>query len=95
MPAYLISDVVVRDPKAFEEYRDRAAASITVHRGRYLARGGALDVFEGERNPKTIVIVEFPDMDAARRWYDSPEYAEALRFRDDALIRNLVLVDGI
>lgn len=95
MPAYLISDVIARDPQAFEEYRNRAAVSIAKHGGRYLVRGGAIEVLEGDREPKAMVIVEFPDLDAARRWYKSPEYAEALRFRDEALVRSLVLVDGV
>jgi len=95
MPAYLISDVTVRDPAAFETYRSRAAASIAAFGGRYLVRGGELAVLEGARRPTALVIVEFPDLGAARRWYASPEYAQALAVRDQALERSLVLVDGV
>ena len=95
MPAYLISDVSVKDAEAFQAYRSRAATSIEQHGGRYLVRGGPIDILEGSWAPTTIIIVEFPDIERAQAWYSSPEYAAALAFRDSALSRNLILVDGI
>ena len=95
MPAYLVSDLVVRDYAAFEIYRTRAAASIHAFGGRYLVRGGQIRVLEGQRHPSMMVIVEFPDATTANRWYASPEYAAALEMRDQALERSLVLVDGM
>jgi len=95
MPAYLISDVSVKNAEAFQTYRTRAAASIAHYGGRYLVRGGPLETLEGGWTPRAIIVVEFPDLDRARAWYRSPEYALALEVRDDALSRNLILVDGI
>lgn len=95
MPAYLISDVAAKDPEAFRIYRERAAASIARHGGRYLVRGGPVEPLEGDWAPRTIIIVEFPDLERARAWYRSPDYATALALRDEALSRNLILVDGI
>jgi uncharacterized protein (DUF1330 family) len=95
MPAYIISDVTIRDNEAIEAYRTRAAASIALHGGRYLVRGGQVETLEGDWNPGPLIVVEFPDMEQARRWYGSAEYAAALEVRDAALSRNLVLVDGI
>ena len=95
MPAYVISDVTLRDSEAVEIYRSRAAASIAKHGGRYIVRGGAIEVLEGDWTPRMIVIAEFPDMARARAWYHSPDYAAALEFRDQALRRNLILVDGV
>ena len=95
MPAYLISDVSIRDNQAFQVYRTRAAASIAKYGGRYLVRGGAIEPLEGNWSPTTIIVVEFPDIERARAWYRSPEYAAALEVRDEALSRNLILVDGI
>jgi len=80
--------------QALDSYRDLAAQSIERHGGRYLVRGGDQEVLEGEWSPATI-IVEFPTIEAARSWYDSSDYAEALRYRDGALERDLVLVEGI
>ena len=95
MPAYLISDLTVRDAASFETYRTRAAAFIHAYGGRYLVRGGEISVLEGERRPSALVVVEFPDVATAQRWYRSPEYANALETRDQALVRSLVIVDGV
>lgn len=95
MPAYIISDVTVRDADAFQIYRTRAAVSIAQHGGHYLVRGGAIEQLEGDWSPRAIVIVEFPDVERARAWYGSSEYAHALEVRDQALNRNLILVDGV
>ena len=95
MTAYLIPDVTVRDPGAFEIYRTRAAASIKAFGGRYLVRGGQISVLEGQRHPSAIVVVEFPDIATIQRWYASPEYASALEVRDQALVRSLIMVDGV
>ena len=95
MPAYVISDVSARDAAAWETYRTRAAESIARHGGRYIVRGGAIEPLEGDWKPRTIVIVEFPDLEHARNWYRSRDYAGALEVRDQALERNLILVDGV
>lgn len=95
MAVYLISDVTARDADAFQIYRSRAAASIEKYGGRYLVRGGGIERLEGDWSPSAIVIVEFPDAERAKRWYASPEYAEALAVRDRALRRNLILVEGV
>jgi len=94
MAAYIISDVTIHDDASATAYRERAARSIAQHGGRYLARAGAIEVLEGDWAPRAIIIVEFPDMAQARAWYRSPEYAEALKYRDAALSRDLILVDG-
>lgn len=95
MPAYVISEVEVRDPTAMEAYRTHAAKTIAQYGGRYLARGGAAEVVEGGPPPKTIIVVEFPTMARLREWYASPEYAEALKLRQAALERRLMFVDGV
>ncbi|CAN7666524.1 DUF1330 domain-containing protein [Phyllobacterium sp. LjRoot231] len=95
MAAYIISDVTIRDAQAIESYREHAAASIKQYGGRYLVRGGAVETLEGGWKPDPIIVVEFPDIASAKRWYGSPEYAAALEVRDSALTRNLILVDGV
>jgi uncharacterized protein (DUF1330 family) len=95
MSAYIISDVTIRNAAAIETYRERAAASIAQHGGRYIVRGGGIEVLEGEWRPRAIIIAEFPDVERARTWYRSAEYASALDVRDQALSRNLILVEGI
>ena len=79
---------------ALDAYRRLAAASIARHGGRYLVRGGAMTVLEGEWRAGAVVVV-FPSVEAARAWYESPDYAEALAHRDDAVERDLILVEGL
>jgi uncharacterized protein (DUF1330 family) len=95
MPAYIISDVTVKDRAAMEEYRTRAAPTIALYGGRYLVRGGEAEALEGTWLPRMFIIAEFLDRETAHRWYRSPEYAQALAFRDAGISRNLILVDGV
>jgi uncharacterized protein (DUF1330 family) len=95
MTAYVLVDCDVTDPVRYEEYRKLAPAAIAQYGGRYLVRGGASTVLEGDWQPKRIVVLEFPDADAARRFYDSPEYRAARAVRDGAAAMNIVVVDGV
>jgi uncharacterized protein (DUF1330 family) len=96
MPAYVISEVEVLDEAQGQQYRELAAASIALHGGRYIVRGAEPEVPEGEWPPaQRVVVVEFPTMERLRRWYDSPEYAEALAVRRSALSRRLLFVEGV
>jgi len=95
MSAYVLVDVDVTDPERYDDYRPLAAASVEQYGGRYVVRGGASEVLEGERVPGRLVVLEFPDADAARRWYDSPEYRAARGVREGASVGSFVLVDGI
>jgi len=94
MAAYLIADVDVTDAAVFEQYRREVPATEERHGGRYLARGGATRVFEGDWEPHRLVIVEFTDMDALMGWYNSPEYnrLKAIRKRS-AKTRIIALED--
>lgn len=93
MPAYVISRVTPVPGDALDQYRALAEASIAKYGGRYLVRGGPQEVLEGAWG-KAAIIVEFPSVEAARQWYASLDYGEALEVRDDALTRDLVLVSG-
>ncbi len=96
MPAYVLSEVEILDETLADKYRPIAAASIAHHGGRYLVRGGAIDVVEGNwPSNMRVVVVEFPTMERARAWYASAEYAEALQFRHMALNRRLIFIDGV
>jgi uncharacterized protein (DUF1330 family) len=93
--AYVISEVEFLDREAVGVYRQLAAASIEKYGGRYLVRGGASELAEGQPAPKNLIIVEFPTMEVAKNWYGSSEYAEALKVREKALDRRLIFVQGV
>ncbi len=94
MPAYVIADVQVTDPAGYEPYRPLAAASIARFGGRFLVRGGKADLFEGTPEPERMVVIEFPDADTARRWYNSAEYQAALKIRKATSRGRVMLVEG-
>jgi uncharacterized protein (DUF1330 family) len=81
MPAYVIAEVDVTNPAGYESYRPLAGASIAQYGGKFLVRGGKAELIEGTQPPARIVVIEFADMEAAKRWYNSPEYQEALKIR--------------
>lgn len=95
MPAYVIYQGEVLDPVRYEEYKALAAPCIHAAGGRYLVRGGAIDVFEGDEPDGRTVVLEFPSMEAARAWYDSPEYTEIRKLRDGAARSRLYAVEGM
>jgi len=67
MAAYLIANITVNDPARFAEYRDQVAPMIATHGGRYLIRGGAIEVVEGEPGFNRMVVLEYPDMATLRQ----------------------------
>jgi uncharacterized protein (DUF1330 family) len=95
MPAYLIADVTVTDPETYDRYRREVPASIAAFGGRFLVRGGASEVVEGDWRPRRLVILEFPDADALRRWYHSDAYQEVAKLRWAAADANIVFADGV
>ncbi len=95
MAVYVIADIEILDPPLFEEYRQKAPATIAAHGGRYVARGGSTEVLEGSWSPRRCVILEFPDMERFRSWWDSPEYAVLRALRQRAATGNFVVTQGL
>jgi uncharacterized protein (DUF1330 family) len=95
MAGYIIGEIEVTDPAAYERYRPLAAAAIARHGGKYLVRGGPGETLEGEGDLKRIVVLEFPSVEQARRFYDSPDYREALPLRLASSRGRLFIVEGV
>lgn len=95
MPAYVIAEIDVTNPAGYEAYRPLAGASIAQYGGKFLVRGGgASELVEGSAPPKRVVVIEFADKAAAKRWYHSPEYQEALKIRLANSTGRVILVEG-
>lgn len=94
MPAYVINDMEVTDPERFEQYKKLSPSSIAHYGGRFLARGGRVEPVEGSWSPKRLVVLEFPSMEQAHAWLDSPEYAPARRLRQLSSVSNVIVVEG-
>jgi uncharacterized protein (DUF1330 family) len=93
--AYVIVDLTVTDLPTMEEYRKRVPATLAAYGGRFLVRGGAHQTVEGDWKPNRLVVLEFPTMDQAKRWYSSEEYREPLAMRLRAGRANMVMVEGV
>ena len=94
MSAYIYGNIEVTDPVAYETYRDQVPALIKAHGGRYLVRGGAVTLLEGDGVPKRQVILEFPDMAHLQAFYRSPEYQRLVAIRQGASRGTLFAIEG-
>jgi uncharacterized protein (DUF1330 family) len=95
MPAYVVVEIEVHDPKTYEEYKRLAPPSIAQYGGSYLIRGGNCDVLEGDWMPKRFVMLEFDSVEQAKRWWASPEYAEARALRQRSGQTQMFVVPGM
>ena len=95
MPAYVIVETDVHDPEQYDRYKAASPDAVRSGGGRFVVRGGELAVLEGDWDPSRLVILEFPDLEAAKRWYASPEYQEAKRLREGAADLNMVVVQAL
>lgn len=96
MAAYVIVDVEVTNAEAYEEYRRQVPATLEQHGGKFAVRGGRYETLEGDWRPQRIVVLEFPDFERARQWYDSPEYQAIVPLRTrNARTSFLPLVEGV
>jgi uncharacterized protein (DUF1330 family) len=95
MAGYVIVNITIRDPARYEEYKRLAAPTVSAYGGRYLVRGGPVDAREGAWTPSRLVVLEFPSMERARAWWDSPEYAPAKAIRQSCAETQLVITEGM
>ncbi|MCU0358868.1 MAG: DUF1330 domain-containing protein [Cyclobacteriaceae bacterium] len=94
MPAYVIVDVTVTDPVLYEQYKKLTPGSIAPYGGKFIVRGGATETLEGDWHPQRIVVLEFPDMENAKTWYNSDAYRAAREIRWNASTGRILLVEG-
>jgi uncharacterized protein (DUF1330 family) len=94
MAGYLIANIEVKDPVKFEEYRQKVVPVIKKFGGRYLVRGGDVRRLEGNLPLKRVVVLEFPTVEAAQRFYDSAEYRPILDLRMASTQSDVMVVQG-
>lgn len=81
MAAYLHIHIDVSDPERFGRYQALAKPTMKAYGARLLSKASKPQMLEGARSHTTTVLIEFDDVEAAKRWYASPEYAEAIEAR--------------
>lgn len=95
MPAYIVVQVEVEDPARYEDYKAMVPSSLAPFGGRFIVRGGKVETLEGDWAPKRFVMVEFPSVENAKAWWDSPEYKDAKALRQATAKTQMIVVEGI
>ena len=95
MSAYVVIEIVVKDPEGYEENKILAPPAIAAYGGKYIARGGRAENHEGSWQPNRIVILEFESVEKAKQWLDSEEYQEAKALRHKYASSNAIVVEGV
>jgi uncharacterized protein (DUF1330 family) len=95
MAAYVIVNIDVTDPARYEDYKKMSPISVGQYGGKFIARGGKAEVLEGTWDPKRVVILEFENVEQVKKWWASPEYAEAKALRQATSSGDMIVVPGI
>ncbi len=95
MPAYMIVRVNVTDMTQYQEYMKLTPAILEQYGAKFIARGGDVLTLEGEKETGRVVLVEFPSMEQARVFYNSPEYQAAIELRKDAAEAQFIVIEGV
>lgn len=95
MPAYVIVETDITDPERYAQYKAASPGAVAAGGGRFVVRGGELAVLEGDWRPSRLVVLEFEDLAAAKRWYESEVYQEAKKLRGGAAHIRMVAVQGV
>lgn len=95
MPAFVIANVTIEDPVRYEDYKRKVPGTLAPYGGRFIARGGQTEVLEGDWRPGRLVLLEFPSVERARAWWNSPEYAEARALRQATSTGTLLILEGL
>ena len=95
MPAYVLAEVEITNPEGYKEYGAMVPATIQKYGGRFLVRGGKAHTLEGDWPERRRVIIEFPTVEAARKWWDSPEYEKPKALRRANSNGRLILIEGV
>ena len=95
MSAYVIVDVNVNDPEGYADYKELSTATVTLYGGKFIARGGKSETLEGDWPINRLVILEFPSIEQAKTWLNSPEYAPARALRHKYASSKMVVIEGV
>lgn len=95
MAGYIIADIEVTDPEEYKRYAQQTQATIDKYGGKFIVRGGQPETIEGDWQAKRIIIIEFPSVEQANAWYNSPEYSAIAGIRQHSAISRIILVQSV
>jgi len=94
MVAYVIAEVNVHNPERYADYTAVTPGTVEKYGGKFIVRGGNPQALEGAAPPQRVVVIEFATADAAKAWYNSPDYSAVINIRQEASDGKLMLVEG-
>jgi uncharacterized protein (DUF1330 family) len=94
MSAYVLAEIEITNPDGYKEYTQQVPSTIAKYGGRFLVRGGSVEILEGEWPQRRRVLIEFDSMEAAKKWWNSPEYEKPLALRRANSNGRLLLLEG-
>ncbi|WP_194775616.1 DUF1330 domain-containing protein [Pararhodonellum marinum] len=95
MPAFVLVEIIIKDPDAYEGYKKLTPTSIAAYDGKFVVRGGPTVTLEGQWEPERMVLLEFPDVEKAEAWWYSDAYAEAKAIRQKAAETKMIILQGV
>ncbi len=95
MAAYIVADIEVTDPEVYRTYAQQTQATIDKYGGKFIVRGGQAETIEGGWQPRRVVMIEFPSVEQAKTWYNSPEYSAIAGIRHRSTVSRIILVQGV
>lgn len=94
MAAYVIVDVNIIDSELYESYKKLTPSTLAAYDGKFIVRGGQTEILEGSWQPGRVVVLEFPNIERAKEWWNSEIYSKAKVIRQKAAETNLIIVEG-
>jgi uncharacterized protein (DUF1330 family) len=95
MSAYIIVEVSITDPSAYDAYKNLTPAAVAAYDGKFIVRGGQTETLEGDWQPERIVVIEFPSIERANEWWNSDIYSAAKKIRQGAAKTRMIVVGGV
>jgi uncharacterized protein (DUF1330 family) len=95
MAAYFIADLDITDPDGYRNYARQVPPTLEKYGGKTIVADGKPETIEGDWHTKRIVIVEFPSVEQARAWQNSPEYSAIAGLRHASANARIILVQGL
>ncbi len=91
---YLMVRINVKNAELFQQYPPLSSKAVEKFGGKYLIRGGVFDVVEGEWPAERTTVVEFESFEKAKKFYNSLEYNEAKKVRQESANTDFILIEG-
>lgn len=96
MAAYILVDSKLTNPELYESYKLIARPLVESYGGEYLSRGGPISLKESKLwTPTRMVLLRFPSVEIAEKFYDSAEYQAALKISALSSERTFMILEGM